>query len=884
MAGSEFIRVDLHVHTFPDAGQAQAVEVPVADYVQTARDRGLGVLGITDHNTTRNVTAALDAAEGTGLLVLPGIEVSTHDGHLLALFAPAATAELEAFAIPSNLQLSPVQGADEERSARSMLDLVGEIGRRGGLAIPAHVDAEDGITTRMSSTALADLLKHPALAGLEFVDREALRSWFTEDDADDVRRNAWQERQQLDDLRNRGLARVMSSDAHSLEKLGEDRLKRTLTRLRLDDANFDAVRNAILLSPKARCKAEAILPFSYPRVISASFKGGFLDGVTLDFSANLTCIIGGRGSGKSTALLAIRAALGAPIPEDEDPDDPDRMPGITEVKFIDSAGSERTAQRERDGTPTDPASGSPIALQLADLGQDESGRLARGYSDDPALLLDFLDTFVDLHSARQAEADLLRELQDNATEIVNTNIDAKALTAADQEQKRLEGSLKAAETGKVEELARWAGLLASQTPLLARLEVEIAALGSLGPSTKPVDLDALATQFGVDLTKKPARDFVEGPDRLRARLAKLHADRQGFRSGAQGSLTAAMQPAQETLQAWKASQEELVRKRDLRQAELEAQGLTVQAGAIRQLAEQLNAANVRLRDLKTNKQAQDAALRKRVHLLGRLQANRDAIYERRRATLKKIVQSANVSSDGLRIHIWYDRVSMIKPWIQWLSSKFGFRMPRVQRLAEKTTPAEFADLMLNKPADLLGLKDDDGNPFFTQAQLDETLPNVRTWPNIFDLQTMRVEDRPRIEVQEPGATSRRAFDHLSAGQQRSVLLSLLLCAERDELLILDQPEDHLDSQYIATSVVRHLEAAKERRQVILATHSPNLTVLGDAELVIPMYADGRHGAPRNPGAVDRVETRAHVCALLEGGEEAFVRRGQRYGFEIRRPA
>lgn len=35
--------------------------------------------------------------------------------------------------------------------------------------------------------------------------------------------------------------------------------------------------------------------------------------------------------------------------------------------------------------------------------------------------------------------------------------------------------------------------------------------------------------------------------------------------------------------------------------------------------------------------------------------------------------------------------------------------------------------------------------------------------------------------------------------------------------------------------------------MILATHSANLTVLGDAALVLPMYADGRRGAPRDPG-------------------------------------
>jgi hypothetical protein len=173
-----------------------------------------------------------------------------------------------------------------------------------------------------------------------------------------------------------------------------------------------------------------------------------------------------------------------------------------------------------------------------------------------------------------------------------------------------------------------------------------------------------------------------------------------------------------------------------------------------------------------------------------------------------------------------------------------------------------------------------GGSGFSQAELNEYLPTLRVWQTIFELEKMQLEDSVEIQVQEAGTSARRSFDHLSAGQQRSVLLSLVLCSEGRAPLILDQPEDHLDGPYIATALVGHLEGAKERRQVIVATHSANLTVLGDAELVIPMYADGGHGAPCDPGAVDRPATRDRVCELLEGGLEAFRRRGVRYGLSI----
>jgi predicted metal-dependent phosphoesterase TrpH len=45
--------------------------------VKTASAQGLGVIAITDHNEISNVGAALKAADGTGLLVVPGVELST---------------------------------------------------------------------------------------------------------------------------------------------------------------------------------------------------------------------------------------------------------------------------------------------------------------------------------------------------------------------------------------------------------------------------------------------------------------------------------------------------------------------------------------------------------------------------------------------------------------------------------------------------------------------------------------------------------------------------------------------------------------------------------------------------------------------------------------
>jgi predicted ATPase len=860
------------VHTFAD-NERDPNPDPHA-YVEAAVTAGVQILAITDHNTTRFAAAVVAAAEDTGLLVLPGVEVSTHDGHLLALFAPEAIDQLVAFASSENLRLKTLS-ATEHRSVRAMPDLLEEVYRRGGLAIPAHVDADGGIHQKLKPAELVELIASPALAGLAFRDRAALETWFTEADEDPHRRAAWQARQAVPELRARGLARVMSSDAHSSAGVGKDRAARTLTRLRVDDLNFDAVRLALQLNPKARCKAEAVLPATYPRVLSAAFRGGFLDGVRIDFSPNLNCFIGGRGSGKSTALLAVRAALGADLPPEDDPDDADRMPDETEVRFIDRTGSERVAMRRRGQDPIDRESGSPIRLRVADLGQDESGRLARGYSRQPEILLSFLDNFVVTHQHEEKEAELLAALDENAAEVRRTAVSSDQLKQLEADRLRLSASLEAAQKGRVEAIAEWARLLAAQAPLLERLRQDLdTACTVAGPTSAP-DVDSLAAEYQVDLKARGAQ-FVDGVGGLRDSLVQLAAAGTSVRASATEALGVAAGPARAALARWQQDQDQLRERLRERQAELEAQGLSVQAGAVRTIAERLQTVVTTLGELRRKQVQHKAALATRADLVQQLHANRGNLFERRRATLKRVASAANSYANSLDIGVSFIRDGLNEPWCQWLSNHFSFRSPRVQRLAARISPREFASHLLNNELALLDLRDDTGVAFFSA----ETLAPVRTWNDIFTLESMRLHDRPRIDVREPGIATRKGFDHLSAGQQRSVLLSLLLCAERNEPLILDQPEDHLDAEYIASGVVGHLEAAKERRQVIIATHSPNLAVLGDAELVLPMHVESGHGTVLTAGSVDRPATRDRVCALLEGGVDAYRKRGERYGFRF----
>ena len=89
------MRLDLHVHTTASDGSLSPPEV-----VGLAADGGLDVLAITDHDTVAGIRAAVDAAAGIALQLIPGIEVSsTHESeeyHILGYFVDPQAASIEA--------------------------------------------------------------------------------------------------------------------------------------------------------------------------------------------------------------------------------------------------------------------------------------------------------------------------------------------------------------------------------------------------------------------------------------------------------------------------------------------------------------------------------------------------------------------------------------------------------------------------------------------------------------------------------------------------------------------------------------------------------------------------------------------------------------------
>jgi PHP family Zn ribbon phosphoesterase len=154
--------VDLHIHTVLSA--CAEVEMIPPLIVEEALYKGLHVIAITDHNATGNVQAVIDAAAGTALVVLPGMELLTQEEvDVLCIFDTLAQAQ--AWQAQVDGWLLPLDNDAEHFGPQFVVDAAGDFVTEdtrmrkapakvgieaaaravhvlGGLVIPAHVERD----------------------------------------------------------------------------------------------------------------------------------------------------------------------------------------------------------------------------------------------------------------------------------------------------------------------------------------------------------------------------------------------------------------------------------------------------------------------------------------------------------------------------------------------------------------------------------------------------------------------------------------------------------------------------------------------------------------------------------------------------------------------
>ena len=169
------------------------------------------------------------------------------------------------------------------------------------------------------------------------------------------------------------------------------------------------------------------------------------------------------------------------------------------------------------------------------------------------------------------------------------------------------------------------------------------------------------------------------------------------------------------------------------------------------------------------------------------------------------------------------------------------------------------------------LRDEDKQPVRLSNLARKGVKTVEIYDYIFGLEYLF----PRYAL----TWGARTLDQLSPGERGALLLVFYLLIDKKTIpLIIDQPEENLDNESVYRMLVPCIKKAKEKRQVIIVTHNPNLAVVCDADQVIYCDMDKPNGnrVTYITGAIENPTINNHIIDVLEGTRPAFDVRDAKY--------
>jgi len=622
---------------------------------------------------------------------------------------------------------------------------------------------------------------------------------------------------------------------------------------------------------------------SHHRILSLTVAGGFLDGTKLEFSDGLNCIIGGRGTGKTTALEFIRYILGMmPDPADSRPRSKaieghvrgNLSSGTIQLEVETKHGTRYCAERpwgddvqvlDSDGDPVPVSLDRDLVFKADIYSQNEIEEIAT----NPRFQLSLIDKFAE-ESIRAASADIqkakraieqssldlrnldhrIREIQDVVPEIelvgkrlqemqVVEGADAQLINAAHAHK-----ALRTRETEVITDLRNAVGAASSGFKRFVDSVAENCtnAIGDGfrdGPNEALfVELETAVEEFVGEFRK--AMPKIQGrctnlTSQLNDMARRLAADHARQEQHYREIIARSAQEKQRAAERAKLQQRHLT----LTKARHELDGLIQKRKTMEGSHRQMNTKLSELRD-------------RRFHL-------RKEVAERLCAALEPTIR-VSITQAGDR--------SGYEALLKDLLKGCGLQYNRiVSRIVESLSPEELARIV--RKGDAARLAEDGG---LAEDQAVRIVSYLQDSDQISKLETVDLEDEPLISLKD-GADFKNSAD-LSTGQRCTVILPILLL-ESERPLLIDQPEDNLDNAFVYDTIVKSLREAKGGRQLIFVTHNPNIPVLGEAERVFVFASDGRRGAVSHVGTVEDVK--GQIEHLLEGGKEAFVLRMHKYG-------
>jgi predicted ATPase len=857
--GAEWVRADFHLHTIKDTGQSRGFRAEflgrendfAKEWIAKLKSEGIRVAVVTNHNgfDREEYKCLRRLGAKDGILVLPGVELGVKEGgggtHTLIVFNPDGWVvndqnddRIKRF-IDSQFVGIPNEGSRTKDDLCGCLEALDAFGH-DYLIVFAHVESDNGLCKELDGSNLSHVIERcgkrwkERVLGLQKVKRP------------DILANRWPTSMPLP-------AFVEGSDPMVMAEVGTSERR---CYLKIGELTFESVKFA-LHDWRQRVSDKIEITEVQPCLHRISFKGGLLNGQTFSLSDQLTCLIGSRGSGKSSVIECLRFGLGL-------------EPGESDLKYknglvsgmLANGGEVSVTGKTKDGfafeirrplgyDPLVRLEGKDTRLRPADIlpgllyfGQKDLGHRHPGFEDD---------LFSKLIGKRTVEE---KSLEENRIAAVKQAVEAwrSVLRASEkeqeysQEEERLRHQLAIyREKGVEKQLERLTTFDADKR----NLADFIGHLQTLRHQLEkaPDDWDEVGNDWPV-LKSEVLGEQAKKVSDSKSEFATVRADYAAVLV----KMDALLGTLRDTLNEVMEKERELQEEFAALQREIDAPGLNLEEFRARksrheQLVKLLKAAGNR-KEMSAQALSQVGDTARALHDLWR---------EWHRQEFQELSIKSEPLPPALRLSIQFE--GNRDEFRSFLKAKFagtGFRNTSGEKIVETFSNGFTMFQRRGEVPELLG------------ASADVAKFNSFLYEHLAEILTYRVPDKRFILFNEV------QIQDLSLGQRATALLQLLMSLEGHPVFLIDQPEDDLDNETIFRHVVEPLLRGKMRSQFIIATHNPNIPVLGDAELVHSCRESGKGSYQHTSGSLDSSTTRDAIVSIMEGGAQAFEQRQKIY--------
>lgn len=908
-AGAKWWKFDFHNHTpaSDDYGkgpdQAQHRHISHKDWLLNYMRQGIDCIAVTDHNSGAWIDPLKQALQELAsenhpefrlIYLFPGVEITVQGNiHVLAIF-PCDKSTSDIDSLLGAVRYRATKGKSDGCSEFSAVEVIDEIVRSGGLAIPAHVNQANGLFTMCSGNTLEQILDNKNIFAMEVTDLA-------------------QAKPQLYISKNLSWAEILGTDSHHpVGTTGQHFPGSHFTWVKMSKPSYDGLRLALIDGSLSLKRSDRFTedPNTHGQLAIESIvvdnakylgRGQFF---SCQLNPWLNTIIGGRGTGKSTSLEFLRIALKrkGEIPKNLEkefakyslPSSNRQDEGLLTDSTVITVGFRKDGGRfritwskaeDKYKIEEETTSGT-WSTSEGDIAQRFPARI---YSQKqifelakhPQALLQVVDDapVVDYRDWKLEWDELL-------SKYLSIQAQEREIQAGLQEESVIKGQLE--DVKRKLEIFENAGhgnvLKAYQLRQNQSKDIDSwenswegssEQVRDISNSLLPPELDA---QY-FDAQNPDDKELLEAAAGIRSTFEKL-----------QNETNAIAQRIDDAKNAWTQARPSLKISKNIEAAKEEYTDLLGQltaAGAgdpsaYGVLVKQRQDLEEKLKGFSKKREALAQHHNNAEACLAKIHDHRIKITKLREDFLKDTLVGnsyvqINVIPFGSKVTVEEEFRNLIDRAnggfdrdIGVVDGDEGLLSTLTQNLTktmEERIVALKSSLLAIHANDITAVAVAKDRRFVSHIQglTPEQIDRIRCW---------FPDDSLDVRYSLKDGESFKPVEQGSPGQKTAALLAFIL-SYGSEPLVLDQPEDDLDNHLIYGLIVTQLREIKQKRQILIVTHNANIVVNGDAENVIAL--DVKSGQTRivTQGGLQEHSIRDEICRVMEGGKEAFDQRYKR---------